>query len=56
MNALLTIPWTLLLLSALVAAVVATGRLIRDDRPPVPPGTPRDWRDEALDWNRLTIG
>jgi hypothetical protein len=51
------LPTGILALSLLliVAAVVATLRVVRDDRPTLPPGAPRDWRDDALGWNRLQI-
>lgn len=44
-----------LLVVGLVLVTVATYRTIRGDRPQTPPGTPIDWRAEALDWNRLGI-
>ncbi|MFZ0322893.1 MAG: hypothetical protein WAN48_02050 [Actinomycetes bacterium] len=51
--------WTLLLAAAfavaLVAIVAATAKMVRADRSTLPPGSPRDWRDEALRWNRLPI-
>lgn len=47
---------TLLIVSAAFAGVtVATVRLIRQDRPSAPPGSPDDWREDALAWNRLGI-
>lgn len=50
---------TLILLALVVVAfgyvLIATYRTIRSDRPQTPPGSPTDWRAEALDWNRLGI-
>lgn len=56
MTNILTNPWILLLLGALLAVVVATLLQIRGDRPVSPPGSPRDWRDELLDWRLLRLG
>lgn len=51
------LPSGILALSALllVGLVVATLRVVLDDRPTLPPGSPRDWRHDALGWNRLQI-
>jgi hypothetical protein len=44
-----------LLVLALAAVLLATTRVIREDRPATPPGGPWDWRADALAWNRLGI-
>ncbi len=44
-----------LVVVALGYLLTATYRTIRRDRPQTPPGSPTDWRAEALDWNRLGI-
>jgi len=51
----LTSFWLLVALALVLAGLVATVRTIRHDRSTLPPGSPRDWRDEALSWNRLPI-
>ena len=44
-----------LLLLSVGAVLLATARVIRGDRPAVPPGGPWDWRADALAWNRFGI-
>lgn len=56
MNTILTSPWILILVAAVVAIAVATVRLVRTDRPANPPGTPNDWRNDQLIWSRVRIG
>ena len=51
----LTSFWLLVAVLLVLAALVATVRTTRHDRSTRPPGSPRDWRDDALSWNRLPI-
>lgn len=39
----------------LVAALAATLRTVSSDRPATPPGAPRDWREDALTWDRVQM-
>jgi len=55
MNTFLTNLWTFVLLAGAVVVLVATVRMARRDRAALPPGSPRDWRDDALRWDRLQI-
>ena len=55
MTSTLALMWPLALSLAVVAVAVATVRQVRGDRPATPPGAPRDWRDEQLEWRRLGI-
>lgn len=55
MNSFFDLFWTITALTALVAVLVATVKMTRDDRSHLPPGSPRDWRDDAMSWNRLPI-
>ncbi|MDH4353038.1 MAG: hypothetical protein OEW41_03550 [Actinomycetota bacterium] len=57
MTSTLALMWPIALSLAVVAfaVAVATVRQVRGDRPATPPGAPRDWRDEQLEWRRLGI-
>ncbi|HUW17131.1 MAG TPA: hypothetical protein VMW94_08630 [Actinomycetes bacterium] len=55
MTSILALMWPLALSLAAVLVVVATVRQVRGDRPVTPPGAPRDWRDEQMEWRRLGI-
>jgi hypothetical protein len=44
-----------LVVTLVVTVTLATVRTVRADRPHPGPGTPQDWREEALRWRLLGI-
>ena len=55
MNTLLSNLLTLAFLGAVFVVLALTAKLTYDDRSTLPPGSPRDWRDDGLRWGRLPI-